>query len=95
MSSAVTNRVYLPDGKKIYVTDDVWGDERLEQLYSTYGNLKVEACHKEWGKNLHDMEAFWSGTIGTFWDGEGDSDEEREVTGGIGANKDLPRDLLG
>jgi hypothetical protein len=27
-----TNRVFLPTGDKVYVSDDVAGDNRLEQL---------------------------------------------------------------
>jgi len=63
MSASVTNRVYLPDGQKIYITDDCAGDERMFQLYEKFGNLKMEACHKEWGKLLDDMKPFWAGTI--------------------------------
>ena len=78
MSSAVTNRVYLPESllrehpdysPTIYCSDDVWGDERMRQLYAKYGNLKVEACPKGWGKSLDDMNPFWTGTIYSFFEG--------------------------
>lgn len=67
MSASVTNRVYLPDGSKLYTSDDVAGDNRLEELFTKYGDLKIEACHKILGKNLDDLESFWTGTIKEFF----------------------------
>ena len=86
MSSAVTNRVYLPDGNKIYLSDDAWGDKRIDELHQTYGNLKVEACHKEWGKSLDDMQAFWQGTIESFYSSDHEGDDEGEVIDTIDEN---------
>lgn len=65
MSQAVTNRVYLPDGTKLYFSDNVAGDARIYQLYQRFGNLKLEACYKdqEGAQSLDDLEPFWSGTI--------------------------------
>lgn len=63
MSASVTNRVYLPDGSKVYLSDDAAGDERAIELYTQHGNLKIEACTKELGKSLDELEPFWSGTI--------------------------------
>ena len=65
--TSVTNRVFLPNGQKIYVSDDVYGDDRLEQIFSEYGNLKLEACYKVLGTSLDDLPAFWSGTIIEFF----------------------------
>ena len=59
----MTNRVYLPDGNKIYVSDDQYGDARLLELYAKYGNLKMEWCNKVWGSALDDATAEWEGTI--------------------------------
>lgn len=45
------NKVFLPDGNYIYVSDDIYGDERLEQLYKQYGDLTVFVYEydKLWG----------------------------------------------
>lgn len=66
MSASIVNRVYLPDGTKLYISDDRAGDERLEQLFKQYGDLKLEACDKEFGKGLDELKAFWTGTIKEF-----------------------------
>jgi hypothetical protein len=58
-----TNRVFLPDGRKIYVSDDNAGDQRLEELHNEYGNLKVEVCRKEFGSTLDECEVFLKTTI--------------------------------
>lgn len=66
MSANVVNRVILPDGGKLYVTDDVAGDNRMEQIYTKYGNCKIEACYKDENqaaKSLDDFKPFWTGTI--------------------------------
>ena len=63
MSAAVTNRVYMPDGRKIYVSDDAFGQYRFEELYEIYGNCKVEACWKDWGTSLDDCIMFWEGDL--------------------------------
>ena len=63
MSSQVTNRVYMPDGRKIYVSDDAFGQLRFEELYTIYGNCKVEACWKVWGTTLDDCVAWWAGDL--------------------------------
>lgn len=63
MSASITNRVYLPDGSKIYISDDAAGDARAFELYEKYGNLKLEACNKELGKSLDELKPFWTGTI--------------------------------
>lgn len=67
MSMAYTNRVFLPDGNTVYVSDDQYGDARLEELHAKYGNLKMESCEKIWGKSLQELEPVWSGTIEDFW----------------------------
>lgn len=67
MSASITNRIFLPDGKKIYVTDDQYGDERLIELHQKYGNLKMQSCHKEFGKTLDQLKSFWTGTIEKFF----------------------------
>lgn len=65
MSASVTNRVYLPDGSKLYISDDAAGDRRAFELYRQHGNLKLEACYKDQpqAKSLDDLEPFWTGTI--------------------------------
>lgn len=68
MSASITNRVILPDGGKMYVSDDIQGDIRLEQIYKKYGNCKIESCNKEFGgKSLDELESFWQGTIEEFF----------------------------
>jgi hypothetical protein len=67
MSHAVTNRLYLPAGQKVYCSDDVHGDERIRELYHRHGDLNVEACNKQAGMMLDDLPAFWKGTIEEFW----------------------------
>lgn len=67
MSASVTNRVYLPDGRTVYVSDDRAGDDRLEELYVLYGDLTVEACYKVLGTALDDLETFWTGTITSYF----------------------------
>ena len=64
-----TNRVYLPDGNKMYVSDDQAGDNRLIELYQEYGNLKVETCHKVLGKSLDDLKVVTTGTIKSVYIG--------------------------
>lgn len=61
--SSFTNRVYLPDGRKIYTSDDWAGDRRNEELHATYGNLKVEVCQKELGKSLDTLEVILTTTL--------------------------------
>lgn len=65
MSASVTNRVYLPDGSKLYLSDDRAGDTRAFELYQQYGDLKLEACYKDQpgAKSLDDLKPFWTGTI--------------------------------
>lgn len=65
MSANVTNRVYLPDGTKVYLSDGTAGDYRAEELYERYGDLKLEACYKdqEGANSLDDLVPFWTGTI--------------------------------
>jgi hypothetical protein len=67
MSAAVTNRVLIPNRRPLYVSDDVAGDNRLEELYILYGNLPLEACNKEPGRSLDDLTPFWTGTIEEFF----------------------------
>lgn len=71
MSQAVTNRVYLPDGTKLYFSDNIEGDTRIFKLYEQHGNLKLEACYKdqEGAKSLDDLEPFWVGTIEEQYNG--------------------------
>lgn len=69
MSAAITNRVYLPDGSKMYLSDNADGDARAAELYEKYGNLKLEACYKEMGKSLDDLTPFWTGTIEEQYNG--------------------------
>ncbi len=66
MASNVTNRVYLPNKSRIYVSDDQYGDQRLMELFNIYGNLKVESCYKELGSSLDSLKSFWTGTIKEF-----------------------------
>lgn len=65
MSANITNRVYLPSGDKLYLSDDSAGDARAMELYKQYGNLKLEACFKdqEGTNSLDDLAPFWSGSI--------------------------------
>lgn len=65
MSANVTNRIYLPDGTKVYLSDDRAGDARAFELYERHGNLKLESCYKdqEGAKSLDDLKPFWTGTI--------------------------------
>lgn len=63
MSASVVNRVILPDGGKMYISDDAQGDKRAAEIYTKYGNCKLEACYKDSGKSLDELEPFWSGTI--------------------------------
>jgi hypothetical protein len=39
------------------------GDERLVELFKKYGNLKMEACNKIFGRSLDEAETFWTGTV--------------------------------
>jgi hypothetical protein len=65
MSASVTNRIILPDGSSVYVSDNADGDKRAMELYHKYGNLTLEACYKdqEGAKSLDDLKPFWVGTI--------------------------------
>jgi len=67
MSASITNRVILPDGNKIYCSDDLYGDVRINELHKKFGNLKIEACNKIFGKSLDEAEAFWTGTIEEYF----------------------------
>lgn len=71
MSASITNRVILPDGTKIYLSDDQHGDARAGELYEKYGNLTMESCYKdqEGAKSLDDLTPFWSGTIWEQYNG--------------------------
>ena len=62
-----TNRVFLPDNKKIYVSDDVAGDIRLEELFKQYGDVRVEVCKKELGKSLDELRPVIVGTISSVY----------------------------
>jgi ABC-type metal ion transport system substrate-binding protein len=55
----------LPDGTKVYISDDSAGDARASELYEKHGNLKLEACYKDQpeAKSLDDLKPFWTGTI--------------------------------
>lgn len=63
MSASITHRVFLPDGTKLYISDDWAGDRRMEELHAQHGDLKMESCNKEWGKSLDELTPFWRGTI--------------------------------
>lgn len=67
MSMHFTNRVYLPDGNKIYVSDDQAGGMRLEELYDRYGNLTVEVCDKVWGRSLDEQTVVFKTNIEEFF----------------------------
>lgn len=58
-----TNRVYLPDGNTVYISDDGYGQERLEQLYAAYGNLTVEICEKQFGRSLSESPVLVTTTL--------------------------------
>ncbi len=61
--SDFTNRVYLPTGDRIYVSDDGFGDMRLVEFYKRFGDLKVEICQKEFGSSLHDAKVLVTTTL--------------------------------
>jgi len=67
MASDVTNRVILPNGKKVYVTDDNYGDDVIEQIYEQYGNCEIQACTKVFGNSLDTLKPFWTGTITNYF----------------------------
>lgn len=70
MSASLTNRVFLPGGKKIYLSDDVAGDNLALELYKLHGDLKMEVCDKEWGKSLDEAKPIWSGTLNENYEWE-------------------------
>lgn len=59
MASNVTNRVILPNKKEIYVSDDLYGDVRINEIYKLHGNCKVECCYKDSGKSLQQLGAYY------------------------------------
>ena len=67
--SDYTHRVFLPDGSKIYVSDDNAGDQRLAEIYERYGNVQVEICRKEFGKVLDEQKAMCKGPITSVMNG--------------------------
>lgn len=59
----LTNRVYLPDGNTVHISDDGYGQERLEALYAELGDLKVEICQKEFGRSLSESQVLVTTTL--------------------------------
>ena len=61
--SDFTRRVYTPGGI-IYISDDLAGDNRLEQIMEQYnnGDLKVEVCDKRSGTRLNDLKPEYTTT---------------------------------
>jgi len=66
MAHNITNRVILPDGNKIYATDDMHGDNVIEQIYKEYGDCKIETCEKVLGKSLDELKPMWTGKITNY-----------------------------
>lgn len=61
--SDFTRRVYTPKGI-IYLSDDLAGDNRLEEIMVRYdnGNLKIEVCDKRSGNRLNDLKPEYTTT---------------------------------
>ncbi|NBW18004.1 MAG: hypothetical protein EBR82_59530 [Caulobacteraceae bacterium] len=61
--SDFTRRVYTPEGI-VYISDDLAGDNRLEQIMEQYnnGDLKVEVCNKNSGTRLDDLKPEYTTT---------------------------------
>lgn len=71
--SNLTNRVFLPGGNTLYVSDDNAGDARFADLIDEgHGNAKVEVCDKRTGKSLQDLKPFIIGTVEKIYDGSDD-----------------------
>lgn len=83
MSFSITNRVILPDTTTLYISDDQYGDRRMEELYVEYGDATVEVCHKELGKNLDELTPFFRCTLGEYLAGEGGTLIDSQVGRGI------------
>lgn len=60
--SNYTRRVLTPQGR-LYVSDDLAGDYRLEELFTQYGDLRFEFCEKIPGHSLDEAHAEFSLTI--------------------------------
>jgi hypothetical protein len=97
MAREYTNRVYLPDGDTVYVTDEAEGNDRFVELYTGYGDLKVEICKSEWGKSLSDCEVLVNTTLIELLEDEMDdlnehlklketlNDTDKHIIHGLGA----------
>lgn len=58
-----TIRVFLPKNKEIYISDDLAGDIRLEQMYAEFGDVKIEICEKIIGLSLQELEPVVTTTL--------------------------------
>jgi hypothetical protein len=92
--TSLTRRVYLPDGNSTYITDDQSGDGRLLQLYVQYGNLEIEVCQKEFGKDLADAEVVRTGNIATVLCGMKDCQDEIQYVQNITVSQGIGQAVL-
>jgi len=62
--SDFTRRVYTPQGK-VYISDDVAGDNRLREIMERYnnGDFIVEVCDKRSGDRLDSLKPEYTTTV--------------------------------